>query len=76
MRNIHDVLREKEAEVEKLTREVKLLRVAGRILEDDSPSQPAQAAEAMSQHATTAILNFADGTVLPTSDGDVSKRVH
>ena len=28
MKNIQDVLREKEAEIEKLTREIKLLRVA------------------------------------------------
>jgi len=40
MKNIQDVLREKETEVEKLTREVKLLRAAARLLEDESSSRP------------------------------------
>ena len=76
MRNIQDVLHEKEAQVEKLTREVKLLRVAERILEDDSPReesprQPKRATEPMPQSATTAIINFEDGTVLPMADDDV-----
>ena len=48
MKNIQDVLREKEAEVEKLTREVKLLRVAARLLEDESTSQPGGATAAIS----------------------------
>jgi hypothetical protein len=39
MKNIQDVLREKETEVEKLTREVKLLRAAAHLLEDESLSR-------------------------------------
>lgn len=35
MKNIQDVLREKETKVEQLTREIKLLRAAARILEDE-----------------------------------------
>ena len=71
MRNIHDVLREKQAEIQKLTREVRLLRVAERILEGESPSQPNPATEPMSQSANTAVINFEAGTVLPMADDDV-----
>ena len=71
MRNIHDVLREKQAEIQKLTREVRLLRVAERILEGESPSQPKRATEPMSQSANTAVINFEAGTVLPMADDDV-----
>ena len=39
MKNIQDVLREKEAEIEKLTRELKLLRVAARMLEPEGQNQ-------------------------------------
>jgi hypothetical protein len=70
MRNIQDVLREKETEVEKLTREVKLLRAAACLLEDES--QPARAAEPMPQCANTAFSDLEGGTVLPAADGDVS----
>ena len=68
MRNILDVLREKEAKVAELTREVKLLRVAERILEDESPSQPRRATEEMSQSPNTAVINFEDATILPVTD--------
>jgi hypothetical protein len=72
MKNIQDVLREKETEVEKLTREVKVLRVAARILEDESPSQPGRAAEPMSRRPDTAFISLEGGTVPPAADGDVS----
>lgn len=72
MKNIRDVLREKETEVRKLTREVKLLRVAARLLEDESPSQPGRAAETMSRHADAAIISLEGGTAPPAADGDVS----
>jgi len=71
MRNILDVLREKEAKVAEVTREVKLLRVAKRILEDESPSQPRQATEQKSQSANTAVINFEDETILPVTDEPV-----
>ena len=58
MKNIKDVLREKEAEVEKLTREVKLLRVAASLLEDESPSQPGGATSAQSPRADVAIISL------------------
>ena len=64
MRNIQDVLREKETTVEKLTREVNLLRAAARLLEDESSSQPGRAAESMSRRATTTMINVQDGMVL------------
>ena len=51
MKNIQDVLREKEAEIEKLTREIKLLRVAARLLEEENAGQPGRPAEAMPRHA-------------------------
>jgi hypothetical protein len=38
MKNIQDVLREKETEVEKLTRETNVLREAVRILKEESQS--------------------------------------
>jgi hypothetical protein len=59
MKNIQDVLREKETEIEKLTGEVKLLRVAARLLEDESPSPPGRVAEPMSSDADTAIIDLA-----------------
>jgi hypothetical protein len=75
MRNIHDVLREKETKVQKLALEVKVLRWAVRLLENGSPSPPGRAAEPRSPRATTAMINFEDGTVLPMSE-DVSQTVH
>jgi len=71
MRNIQDVLHEKETEVKKLTREVELLRAAARLLEDESSSQPGRAAEPMSRRTTTATTNW---TVLPEADGDVFRN--
>lgn len=38
MKNIEQVLRDKEADIERLTREIKVLRVAARLMEEDSPS--------------------------------------
>ena len=55
MRNIQDVLHEKETVVEKLTREVKLLRAAARLLEDESPGQPGRVAE---PRMNTAIIDL------------------
>jgi len=71
MRNIQDVLREKETGIKKLTREVELLRAAARLLEDESSSQPGSAAEPMSRRATTTITNFEGRMVRPVADGDV-----
>jgi hypothetical protein len=36
MRNIYDVLRQKEAEIQQLQRDIEALRVAARLLADDS----------------------------------------
>ena len=58
MKNIQDVLREKETEVEKLTREVKLLRVAARLLEDESPSQPGGATDPMSPSVDAVFISL------------------
>ena len=40
MKNIQDVLREKEANVDRLSREIKVLREAARILKEESQSTP------------------------------------
>ncbi|HYN15767.1 MAG TPA: hypothetical protein VES66_08275 [Terriglobales bacterium] len=78
MKNIQDVLREKEAEIEKLNREIKLLRVAARMLEDDNQSQPGRAVAAMPRHADVAAMSLEEPMleVLPAApaNGDVSKR--
>ena len=79
MKNIQDVLREKEAEIEKLTREIKLLRVAARLLEDENASQPGRTAEATPHHAEPTAMNLEEPVldVLPAAgpaNGDASKR--
>jgi len=78
MKNIQDVLREKETEIEKLTREIKLLRVAARLLEDEGQSQSGRAVAAMPHHADGAAVSLEEPglEVLPAgpANGDVSKR--
>jgi hypothetical protein len=79
MKNIQDVLRDKEAEIEKLTREVKLLRVAARILDDESQGQAARAIDPLQRHMETAAMSLEEPVldVLPVagpSNGDSSKR--
>jgi len=78
MKNIQDVLREKETEIEKLTREIKLLRVAARLLEDEGQSQSGRAVTAMPRHADGAAVSLVEPglEVLPAgpANGDVSKR--
>ena len=77
MKDIQDVLREKEAEIEKLTREIKLLRVAVRLLEDENPSQLGRPAEAMPRHAEASAVNLEELAldVVPTvGPADASKR--
>ena len=55
MKNIQDVLREKETAVEKLTREIKLLRAAVRMLEDDGEKQTGRTADQSQHRVETAI---------------------
>ena len=78
MKNIQDVLREKEAEIEKLNSEIKLLRVAARLSEDENTSQAGRTAEAAPRHAEPAMnLEEPELDVLPASgpaNGDASKR--
>jgi len=76
MKNIQDVLREKEAEIEKLNREIKLLRVAARLLEDEGQGRTA---EPMLRQMDAAPTSLPEPVldVLPAagpSNGDVSKR--
>ncbi|MGH9522230.1 MAG: hypothetical protein ACRD3E_06835 [Terriglobales bacterium] len=40
MRNIYDVIREKEAEIEQLQKQVEALRLAARILSEESKPEP------------------------------------
>jgi hypothetical protein len=77
MKNIQEVLRDKEAEIEKLTREIKLLRVAARILEDEG--QPGRAMEPMPRQVDAAAMSLEEPVldVLPVAapaNGDVNKR--
>ena len=77
MKNVQDVLREKEAEIEKLTREIKLLRVAARLLEDENTGQPARAVETMPRHAEPAMSSeepALDVVQAGPANGDASKR--
>jgi hypothetical protein len=79
MKTIQNVLREKEAEIEKLTREIKMLRVAARIMEDEGQGQSARAAESLQRHVDVAGVNLEEPMldVLPVagpSNGDSSKR--
>ncbi len=79
MKNIQDVLRDKEAEIEKLTREVKLLRVAARILDDEGPS--GRVPEPIQRHVETAAMSLEEPVLdlLPVAgpangDSSSSKR--
>jgi len=76
MKNIQDVLHEKEAEIEKLTREIKLLRVAARLLEDEGQGRTA---EPMLRQMDAAPASLGEPVldVLPVAgpaNGDAGKR--
>ena len=51
MKNIHEVLREKQANIKRLEREVKVLREAARLLENENP----RAADAKTDGADSAV---------------------
>jgi hypothetical protein len=79
MKNIQDVLHEKETEVERLTREIKLLRLAARMLDEEGQNRVVRTAEAMSSETELPAVNV-EGRVLdlapapaPTN-GDLNKR--
>ena len=78
MKNVQDVLREKEAEIEKLTREIKLLRVAARLLEDENAGQPPRPVETMPRHAEAASMSLEEPALdvvqAGPANGDASKR--
>jgi len=79
MKNIQHVVREKEAEIEKLTREIKLLRAAVRILEDEGQGQSMRTAESIQRHVDVAGVSLEEPglDVMPApgpSNGDSSKR--
>jgi hypothetical protein len=78
MKNIQDVLREKEAEIEKLTREIKLLRVAARLLDEEGRNQTSRTNDPMRRADTpSASLEEPVLDVLPVPtppNGDISKR--
>jgi len=79
MKNIQDVLRDKEAEIEKLTREIKLLRVAARLLDDEAQNQPARPMDPIQRHVETAAMSLEEPVldVLPVAgpaNGDANKR--
>ena len=77
MKNIQDVLREKENEIERLTREIKLLKVAARMLDEESQNRAVRAQEASSEAELPAnvddrVLDLAPAPA-PTN-GDINKR--
>ena len=78
MKNIQDVLREKEAEIEKLTREIKLLRVAARMLEDEGHNRTGRTADQIQDQVEAAVSSedpLLDlSPVSGPSNGDISKR--
>jgi len=79
MKNIQEVLRDKEAEIEKLNREIKLLRVVARLLEDEAQGQSARAMDPIQRHVETAAMSIEEPVldVLPAAgpaNGDANKR--
>jgi hypothetical protein len=77
MKSIQDVLRAKESEIEKLTREVKLLRVAARILDEEGQGQPGRTIDPIQRHMETAAMSLDEPVldVLPAAgpaNGDSS----
>jgi hypothetical protein len=79
MKTIQQVLHEKEAEIEKLSREIKLLRVAARILDEEGESHALRAVESIQRHVDVAAADLEEPVldVLPASgsaNGDSSKR--
>ncbi len=79
MKNIQDVLRDKETEIEKLTREIKLLRVAARLLEEEGQNHHARALDPIQRHVETAAMSLDEPVldVLPVAgqaNGDANKR--
>ena len=79
MKNIQDVLRDKETEIEKLTREIKLLRVAARLLEDEGQNQPGRPMDPIQRHVETAAMSLEEPVLdlLPVAgpaNGDTNKR--
>ena len=55
MKNIYDVIRQKEQEITELQREIEALRTAARILADDEPAEsyPTRSAPSASQPMPT-----------------------
>jgi len=79
MKNIQDVLREKEAEIEKLNREIKLLRVAARLLDEEGQNQTVRTMDPIQRHVETAAMSIEEPVldVLPAAgpaNGDANKR--
>jgi len=79
MKNIQDVLRDKETEIEKLTREIKLLRVAARLLEEEGQNQPGRPMDPIQRHVETAAMSLEEPVLdlLPVAgpaNGDTNKR--
>ncbi|MFB3814617.1 MAG: hypothetical protein ACE14L_10940 [Terriglobales bacterium] len=55
MKNIYDVLRQKEAEFQQLQKEIEALRIAARLLADDNDARAASAAPAASARGISAV---------------------
>ncbi len=69
MKNIYEVLRQKELEVQQLQKDIEALRIAARLLADDTdaePSRPATSAPRISAAAVASAAKPAD-TLTPSS---------
>ena len=57
MKNIYDVMRQKEGEIQQLQREIEALRVAARLLSDESDQSPESFARGATPQGASAINN-------------------
>jgi len=79
MKTIQQVLHEKEAEIEKLSREIKLLRVAARILDEEGEGHSVRSIDSIQRHAEVAATG-PEGPVMDvlpapgSANGESSKR--
>jgi hypothetical protein len=74
MRNVYEVLHEKESAVQRVAREIEILRLAAPLLIDDAPADSVQSggvppAEAVTEDASTGIVATSPLTNEPDSAG-------
>ena len=65
MKNLYEVLRQKELEVQQLQKEIEALRVAARLLADDNDTETSASRPVPSMVATPRISSAVAATVRP-----------